>query len=181
MTVIGRRQFLAAAGMLGIVAAAGVGAVAAVATPRSRSRPVAVAPPSNPVLASTQLAAALDRERALIAGIDAALAAGAELHQALPNIRADHASHADAISAAIAATGATVPSPTPSAPSSATATSPTASATATATADSVEALRAAESAAQQAGAMASAQLAGRDAVLLASVSACEAGHVELLT
>jgi hypothetical protein len=171
MSVISRRQLLAATGVL---AAAGVGAVAAVAAPRSKHNS-GPAPAPSPLAsnspAAVQLNAALDREHALISGLDAVLLADANAHPALANIRADHVAHADAISATIAV-AAGHPAPTPT-----SAISPTAP---TSSAPTLAALTSAEQAAQQAAAQDSAQLTGPDAALLAAISACEAGHVELL-
>ena len=174
MSPITRRQLLARTGLAGaaIIGAGGAGAaVAALADLPGRasapSGPSPVASPSTAVAPPQQLVSALARERALVATAEAAQAATPGL-AVLASIAADHRSHADALAAAIGS---------PSGPTA----SPSSSKSALAGTGSVATLLAAERAAQQVDAVDSAKLRGSDAVLLASIAACEAGHVELLT
>ncbi len=187
MTAIARRTLLAVAG---VFAATGAGALlgrvnvepdfhrvgsksAGSATPAGPPRPSGS--PRGPSTAAThQLSAALDRERSLLASIDARIVADPAAAGALANIRSDHVAHAVAIAATLHVSAGVSVAPT--GPSTQTSASPDAI-----PAPTVAALAAAESAAQQAGAAASAVLSGADAVLIASVSACEAGHAALLS
>jgi hypothetical protein len=171
VTMMTRRQLLVTIGGVSVLGAAGAGAaVAALSDLPSRAMP----PPTQSHAAPApppQLVAALAREQALIAGLDAVVAADPTIG-VLMAIRADHRAHADAIAAAITELTATSPSagPTPSPSTSATVATPT-----------VGQLRAAEQSAHQQLAIACGQLRGVNAVLLASIAACEAGHAELLS
>jgi len=104
----------------------------------------------------------LARERQLIAGATAARATQPS-DPVLAALVTDHQAHLAAIEAAI---GSSSPMPA----STPTATPPTASQ-----------LTASEQSAHDAAAAGSATLSGAAAVLLASIAACEAGHVELLS
>jgi hypothetical protein len=183
MTVLTRRTLLAAAA---VVLAGGGGSVAAALTRRTPSTMNPPTPVPTVTPRDQQLAEAVDRERMLIASIDAALVADPALHPQLDNIRADHVAHLDAITAAVG-TALDRPSPltNPSHPTaSGSSTSPgsaTSPGSPTSQAPTVAELRSAEQSANQAAATASAMLLGADAVLLASIAACEAGHSELLS
>jgi hypothetical protein len=186
MTRISRRQLLAGAGLAGagIVAAAGVGSgVAALTRLPQRANPAngvgkdrpGVASPAAPSgAAPAELLALLDREQALLNSIAAALSANpanAVTATSVPApvltaLQADHRAHVTAVIAAIAESGASSPSPA----------TPTVAAVATR-----DQLRAAEQDARAATAAASVRLTNAAAVLPASIAACEAGHVELLT
>jgi hypothetical protein len=183
MTVITRRRLLAFGG-LAIVVGAGAGATTATTVRRTvRSiAPTAAGSPTAP-RPPAQLVAVLAHEQGLIATLTAAISADPQSNPLLPNIRDDHLAHVQAIRAALGAMGeiAAADSP-PSSPASTSSISSTSSSVPTSTpAPDLVAMREAEVRAQQLAATASAGLTGADAVLLASVSACEAGHVELLT
>ena len=151
-----RRGFLLA-GAGAVVVAAGAGTAAALLQPAPRDAGISATAPAV-------LAAALAGEYSLIATIDA-MGAPADL----AHLRADHVEHRDAVLAALRqAAGVPTPLGTPSG-TSATGPKPT-----------LSDLSAAEQAASAAAARAAARLSGPDAALLASISACEASHVELL-
>jgi hypothetical protein len=121
------------------------------------------------------LLAAAAAERTLLAQVDAALAGDASLRTVLRQVRADHAAHLAALTAAVElATGAAASSGAASGSGSAGARVPRPAPS------SRDQLRAAEAAAASAGAQRALALTGRDAALLASISACEATHAELL-
>ncbi|MEP6599583.1 MAG: hypothetical protein ABJB98_09085 [Actinomycetota bacterium] len=111
----------------------------------------------KPVAGPAWLLDAADRERALLASVDAA----GETNFLLATIRSDHADHLSTLDAMMAA----APRPT---------------AIATGTAAARPDVRQAELDAAAAGANASLELSGAEAALLASISACEASHAELL-
>jgi len=158
-----RRAFLIGGG---VAVLAGAGAGTGVEFWRDRPHPAP--PPPSP----TVLLAALAAERALLADLDAALAAGDTDRAALRQLRADHAAHAKALGAAVTqAGGSAAASAGPSA-----STTPPGRRQPPTTAQ----LRAAETAAARAAASRAELLAGRDATLLACIAACEAGHAELL-
>lgn len=167
MSGISRRHLLAATGLTGaaLLAAAGIGsAVAALADlpRRSRDEVPALAPSATPGLTGpSQLVMALARERELLANLAAAQRAQPG-QVVLANLADDHRAHAQALATAIGA-------------------APPMDPTAAAIAPSIDQLKAAEQSAHDAAATDSASLRGADAVLLASIAACEAGHVELLT
>jgi hypothetical protein len=184
MTAITRRRLLALGG-LAIVGAAGAGAVTAQALRRTvrTIAPKAVRSPAGPP-PPAQLVAVQTHEQQLIAALTAAITADPQSNPLLPNLRADHLAHLQAIVAVLspAAQSAGGPSPAASTSQSAPASSAPANESSTpASAPDLATLRAAEGRAQLLAASASAALSGADAVLLASISACEAGHVELLT
>ncbi len=155
MGLITRRRLLGLGLGVGTVVAAG-GAGLAVGATRHRHVPRETPPAS--------LVAALAREQQLLASLDAAITAGATT---LAPIRADHEAHRAALQALV--DRATAPRPTAT-------SSPTAT-----TAPNPADLLAAEKAAQSAAATASAQASGALAALFASISACEASHVVLLS
>jgi hypothetical protein len=101
-------------------------------------------------------------ERDLVASLDRAIARFPDQRALLDQLRADHAAHAAALDAAVRAhTGHLPRHPAPVA----------------ATGHLIDTERAASAAA----ARRAAALTGADAALLASIAACEASHVELLT
>jgi hypothetical protein len=146
------RRALLGAGL--VVTAGGIGAAVAGVQPPPR--------PAAPPAAPRQLSQALAREQALVANLDAALAARPELRQ----VRNDHAAHAAALRQAIARY------PARASPLTSALPPPIGAMTAR--------LRASELAAAKAAATESAALTGADAALLASISASEATHAELL-
>jgi hypothetical protein len=154
---ITRRRLLAGA----VVLASGAAGVAIGLRPTARPGPQL---PLRPPL----LQAALDRERALISGLDQAAGADPALGRLLAPLRADHLAHAQAIEASLTGYAAATPSRTVT-----TSAGPE-------QAPTLAALRAAERAAGQAASTDSAALTGELAVLLGSIAACEAAHVELL-
>jgi hypothetical protein len=143
-------------GAAAVVATGGVGAVVGVFVSEGRATPERATPPAP-------LRQALERELALVAGLDSALRRGAGSTAALQAVRADHVAHAAALRSTLAA----YPAPTPATPR------PTPTPT-------QSGLRAAELVAARAAAAESAALTGADAALLASISACEATHGQLL-
>ena len=162
-----RRGFIAA-GVLAVAAAGGGVWLARSAEDDGGS--------SAPPTVSRELRVAAVAERDLLATVDAALehAQGASAHRsALQTVRADHLAHLKAIEAAIAdALYPASPSASPAGPSSAS--------TAAGKVRIAE-VRAAEQRAASAASARAAQLTGRAAALLASIAACEATHVELLS
>jgi hypothetical protein len=153
-----RRTWLGSAGVVAAAAAAGV------LVARLRPDPVSGHPPGPP----EWLPAALARERTLIAGIDAAGRADAILRVRLAPLRADHAAHLQVLQDLSAryqpvSTG----QPRPTTPASSPA--------------GVAGVRQAELAASRATAAAALTATGANAGLLASIAACEATHVEVLT
>lgn len=183
MTAITRRRLLALGG-LAIVAAAGAGATTA-ATLRRTVRSIAPTPVPSPSSSAppAQLVAVLAHEQGLIAALTAAISADPQPNPLLPNLRDDHVAHVQAIRAALGPNDAITAGTDVT--SALTPTGPAASARPTGSTSAAPpdraTLRAAEGQAQSLAASASAALSGADAVLLASISACEAGHVELLT
>jgi hypothetical protein len=155
-----RRWFLG--GAVAAVLGAGGGVVAGLAHRSPRSAP----PPAPPSV----LVAALAAENALVRDLDATTGGDAAVRRIIVSARADHAAHAQALRGLLAAH--------PHAASTAsTSTAPAPRGTARTRAQ----LRAAEQhAAAQAGARAAAAR-GEVAALLASIAACEATHVELLS
>jgi len=154
-----RRVFLVG-GAAVLLAGAGGGLAGVLATPRARSAPEPVAPPT--------LLAALDQERTLLATLDAA-AAGTAPRDVLNQIRGNHLAHLDALRGAVAEAiypATHLPAPSGSASGNQSATRAQ--------------LRAAEQAAATAGARRAEGLRGADAALLASIAACETTHAELL-
>ena len=184
MIIVTRRNLLAAGG--GLAAAAALGALAGrvdfgrdfragglphAAAPRATTTQLS---PASPDWAdSSRLAGSLRREQTLIAAVDAALAADPTRPSRLDNIRSDHVAHATAIRDALVTIRATGGESGPSI--GATAVGPTSSAAPLAD------LLAAEQGAHTAAAADSASLRGANAVLLASIAACEAGHLVLLS
>ena len=160
-----RRGFIAA-GVLAVAAAGGGVWLARSAEDDGGS--------STPPTVSRELRVAAVAERDLLATVDAALEHAQGAHRsALQTLRADHLAHLKAIEAAIAdALYPAAPSATPTGPSSAS--------TATGKVRIAE-VRAAEQRAASAASARAAQLTGRAAALLASIAACEATHVELLS
>jgi len=158
---VSRRWFLAGAGAV-VVAGAGVGYVARVE--REPAPPVPDLPPAL-------LLAAAERERALIADLDATTGGPAALRAVLARARADHAAHLSALQELISRYDA----PTPTAGASA-ARSPAPSGSAR----TASQLRAAEAAAAIASARDAAACTGSLATLLASVSASESSHAALI-
>ncbi len=154
---VSRRQLICGAVVL---LAAGAGTSAATL----RRLATAMAPP-RPL----ELFDAAAREHTMIAAIDVAVAADASLHGLLDPIRADHAAHLRAIQALLG------PSAEQSPPAG------TAALSAATPAPGRGGLLASERAAQLAAASASSSQSGATAVLFASISACEAAHVALLT
>jgi hypothetical protein len=168
MSGISRRQLLTASGLVAATALGAAGIGSAIGSliglpPRTRrsSPPIALGPTSRAAPAK-ELISALARERQLLAGLGAA-ASGQPSGAVLDAIASDHRAHIAALAAAIGAEPET-PAVTPS-----IAAIPSAQ------------LRAAEQAAHDSAAAESALLTGAEAVLLASIAACEAGHVELLS
>ena len=126
-------------------------------------RPLHVAAPPTP---PSPLTDAVERERTLIARIDAAIAAGNQ-DPRLPIIRADHAAHLRVLQAKVQdLTRPTATAPPPS-------LAPVAPVP-------VAELRAAEGAAAAEAAVAALRLSGEVAVVLASIAASESTHAELL-
>ena len=159
MGLISRRQLLRASAGAAVVAAAGGVGVAVGASGHRRT--VHRSPP--PLLVD-----AVAREQSLLAELDAELAAPGSSSAALSAIRADHEAHRFALQALV--DQATVPRPTASATTSTPVATPV-----------TGKLLAAEQAAQTAAATASNNSSGALAALFASISACEAGHVALLS
>jgi hypothetical protein len=154
MGLISRRRVIAT----GVVILAGGGGVAVGATRRTvKTRRT---PPQL-------LIDALAREQALLASLDAAIAADNTRAAVLTPLRTDHDAHRASLQALV--DRATSPLRTSSAPSAAVPVLSTAQ------------LATAERAAQAAGVTASAASTGALAALFASISACEAGHVALLS
>ncbi|SDJ17642.1 hypothetical protein SAMN05444157_2111 [Frankineae bacterium MT45] len=145
-----------------VLAGGAVGVVAGLKQPFGRSNPFDhhVPLPDPP----PQLLSAADREAQLIASLEAARQSS-PADSRLAQLLSDHRAHSAALTATLAQY-APQPAVTTSSP-------PTAGVN-TAT------LRAQETAAQTAAASESEALEGDLAVLLASISACEATHVELL-
>lgn len=161
-----RRAFLIAGGTAVVTGAgAGVGIEFSRHEPRRRA---STPPPPPPA----ELADALAAERDLIAVLDASIPTEPQLRARLTRIRADHAAHERALAAAVRQV---------SGPSAAHRAFPSGSETAAAAAVGAAELAGAERGAAQAAAARATRLTGRDAVLLASIAACEATHVELLT
>jgi hypothetical protein len=155
MGLLTRRRLL---GSAFVVAAGGAGL--AVGATRPRHRPVRTPP--------TLLLDAVDRERTLVALLDAAIPTAGTAAAVMTSIRADHDAHRSALQALVdqASSPRSTPSPAPLPPSP----------------PSRADLAAAETSAQTAAATASAAAtSGALAALLASISACEAGHVVLLS
>jgi hypothetical protein len=186
MPPISRRRLLASFGLAtaGVLGVAGAGAaIAALSDLPERTKAgapgsisTAADPPTESAAGRAEVAAltiALVREQHLIATLTSAVATASVDPRAalLPSLLADHRAHASAISALIA-TPQSAPGPTASGASSApTGTSP----------PTVDELRAAEQAALTSAAAQSATVRSAAAVLLASIAACEAGHVELIS
>jgi len=150
-----RRRFLAGTGLTLLSAAGGV--VAGLLGTRHT--------PHHPVQPPALLLAAVAAERALIAELDASRIPLATRSQ----LRADHVAHLRALQAAVAQVS-----------SSPSAVPPTA-AVQSGVAPSAAKLRQLEQLASAGAATRALGLTGRDAVLLASIAACEASHVELLS
>jgi hypothetical protein len=148
------RRLLLGAGLVALSAGAGT-VVGASRSSKPRLRHV---PPPQ------LLVDAADRERVLIATIDAAITADSTKSASLAPLRADHEAHLAALQALVER----AVTPSPPSPSG----SPSVAGT-----DVLAALRAA----QASGASASASATGGLAALLASISACEAGQAVLLT
>jgi hypothetical protein len=169
MSPMTRRQLFGLLGIAGVavLGAAGVGsAVAALADRPGRDQPSAISPSPAPDATNAppaELVAALQREQQLLATIAAMTAAGPAT-ALLPQLAADHQAHSVALLAAMGRPQAPLPSPSGPAP-----------------AHTTDQLKAAEQAAQLAAVTAAATLPATTAVLLASIAACEAGHVELLS
>lgn len=157
------RRGVLVAGVL--VAATGAGAAAGLVRSVPRQAVSRGAPPP-------ELAGALAREQQLVAGLDAALRFDPSLAARLGPIRADHAAHADALRSALASYPGGVGGVSSGSGSSAP---PAGQA-----APSLARLRASEADAARLAAGDSLDLGGARAALLASISAAEAGHVELL-
>ena len=153
-----RREALLSA--LAVAATAGAGSVLGVRRPWS-----ALAGRANP---PTALVAALAAESDAIARVDATASAHPELRSLLAAIRADHTSHASALTAALRRF-----------PSGTWSTGPGQTGQTTGDA-SRSALATAETAAATDAARRATQLAGSDAVLLASIAACESSHAAVL-
>jgi hypothetical protein len=151
-----RRGFLVG-GAVAMVAGAGGGIAGAALQPAPRQPPATV---------PAVLAAALAAEHELVA----ALSAGGPpaISATLAQLATDHREHASALQALIGpGRGVTEPAPTAAPPGPAPLT--------------VAQLKAAEQRAATRAARHAGGLTGRGAVLLASISACEASHVELLS
>lgn len=157
-----RRWFLGGTAAVLVAGGGGVGA----AFLRRTSGPKA-----NPAPAA--LLAAVATERALLADIDATTGGSAEVRVALRQVRADHAAHLATL--AELAAGYDPPKGGSRAPTTA------GTSLAGGTPRTLEQLRTAERRAAAAAAGHAATLTDRTATLLASISACEAGHAELLT
>ncbi len=154
-----RRGFLLGTGLAVVSAGGGVAAGLLVTRPKP-----------DEVTAPAELVAAADAERVLIAALDASLADNPGLAPVLRQVRADHAAHLGALAASVAAV---VGVPSESA-------SPTGPSTPPAALDSAGLRRAEQLAAKTAAARAL-RVGGTEAALLASIAACEATHVELLS
>ncbi len=166
MPLLTRRRVLSAAA---VVAAAGAGVGAGFLRPVRH--PVAV-PPAVP--RADRLQAALTRERALLAALDATATVHPSLAGAISILRADHQAHLDATTALITEAGAVVATPDPSGTATSRVPAPTALRSRTE-------LALAERVAAAAWAADSAALAGSAAAVAASISAAEAGHAAWLT
>jgi hypothetical protein len=165
MILIGRRRLFA---LVAIVGAASAGAIVAAATDRAASSGSNTTPDvTRPNPPPPELTRLLAQERALVAGLAATIAGDPQRAVLLTNIHDDHLAHIQSIDAALGSAASTATAD--GLPSQPVATW------------SLAQLRDAEQLAQQAAAGASASLSGATAVVLASISACEAGHVVLLT
>jgi hypothetical protein len=156
---ISRRAWLVT-GLVAVVAAGG-----GVASALLRPAAIDGRPPGPP----DWLISAVDREQSLLRTTDAAIRADATLVTRLQPLRSDHTAHLQALQALLArypanstSGSAPTPFPTPASPGAA-------------------AVRAAEVAAARATATAARTVPGGTAGLLASIAACEATHVELLS
>lgn len=165
-----RRRMLATFGIAGItvVSAGGIGSVVAALShlpARQRTEGLTSIGASARATPPAALVRALAREQQLIAQATRALTTqpGDPILSALI---ADHKAHAAAIEAAIATAS---PSPAETAVGTPT------------TAVTTAQLKTSEQSAHDAAAADSATVHGAPAVLLASIAACEAGHVELLS
>jgi hypothetical protein len=124
--------------------------------------------PTRPPPAPGALTAAAAAERALIADLDATTGGAPEVRRFIVQARADHTAHLAALTALLASYRAPAGSPSTSAPAR------------PGTARTLAQLRAAEQRASATAAGHAAALRDAQAALLASISACEAGHAELL-
>lgn len=158
-----RRAFLIGSGAAVVLGAGGGVAVGALEPGPHRDLP-----PEPPAV----LVAALAAEQALIASIKASTGGGATVQAKLALVAADHLKHATVLQALIEETGA---APQPAVPSGSPGD------TQPATPQPLAQLVTAEQSASAAAAKWAAALSGRDATLLASIAACEATHVELLS
>ena len=155
MSAITRRRLLGAGAVVVVTAGAGVAIGALRPFGGKAGEP-----------APQLLVDAIARERTLIASIDLAVAADASLEALLKPIRADHTAHAGAVQDLVDQ----YRRPAHSVSTRAVSSPP-----------GKPALLAAELAAQIAAASSSTSVTGETAVLLASIAACEAGHVALLS
>jgi hypothetical protein len=161
MPSLTRRRLLAGVGVL--AAAAGGAAIGALSASSSDGNSDKRGTPRPPA----PLLSALDRERTLLAAVQAA-AKNAALAGVTGPLVADHSQHEATLSGLLA----TYPKPSASAPES--------SSTPPAALTSVTALRQAEGAAAEEAAAESAAAHGALAAVLASISACEASHAAWL-
>lgn len=155
--LMSRRAWLGAAGIVAVGAAGGA-FVALV-------RPDAVS--GHPPGAPEWLPTALAREQQLLHGLDAAIRADPTLGVRLAPMRADHTAHLQVLQGLLRRYG-----PTPATGSGSNATPAPVG---------VAGVRRAELAASRATAAAALTAPGGDAGLLASIAACEATHVAVLT
>ena len=160
--LMSRRAWLGSAGV--IAAAAAGGALVALVRPD----PVSGHPPGAP----DWLPAALAREEQLLDGLDAAIRADPTLRVRLAPLRADHTAHLQVLQDVSSRYG-----PTPAKSKSSGSSAPTSVPAPTA----VLGVRRAELAASRATAAAALTAVGGNAGLLASIAACEATHVAVLT
>ncbi|MEO6887108.1 MAG: hypothetical protein ABI232_12610 [Jatrophihabitantaceae bacterium] len=158
-----RRTFLIGSGV-----AVAVGAGGGIAAGALRAGPHRSTPSEPPPV----LVAALASELALIASIKASTGGGAAVQAKLAEVARNHLTHATVLQALI---DDTVTEPTPSHASGSPSQPPSAPPL------TLARLAAAERRASATAARRAAALSGRDATLLASIAACEATHVALLS
>lgn len=136
--------------------------------------------PPHPNPPPAELLAAAERERALIADLDATTGGTPALREVLLRARADHAAHLATFRQLLDAYDGPGNTPTTSPGTAVPSPAPSGSRQTRGTPRTAAQLRAAEEGAAALAARAAAATTGRVAVLLASVSASESSHAALI-